>query len=40
MLENAQRLAGFTGVSLQEVDRMRLRDLSAAVDQYCRLSPR
>jgi hypothetical protein len=40
MLENAQRLAGFAGVSLQEVDRMRLRDLSAAVDQYCRLAPR
>jgi hypothetical protein len=40
MLENAQRLAGFAGVSLQEVDRMRLRDLGAAVDRYCRLAPR
>jgi hypothetical protein len=40
MLENARRLAGFAGVSLQEVDRMRLRDLGAAVDRYCRLAPR
>jgi seryl-tRNA(Sec) selenium transferase len=40
MLENAQRLAGLAGVSLQEVDRMRLRDLGAAVEQYCRPTPR
>lgn len=40
MLENAQRLAGLAGVSLQEVDGMRLRDLGAAVEQYCRLAPR
>ena len=40
LLENARRLAGFAGVSLQEVDRMRLRDLGAAVDWYCRLAPR
>ena len=40
MPENARRLAEIAGVSLQEVDGMRPRDLRAAVEQYCRLPPR
>ena len=35
MVERARHLAGFAGVSLQDIDRMTLHDLAGAVGEYC-----